>query len=197
MEKLKQLSLAMKCVILGIVAVVLVAVLLLIVFTDSGKDTLEVQSALKDVIKISELRTVEYTYNSIAKAIDGDEIKYYVAYSGKAVATLNFDDIEFEQDEDIIYIKVPDPDDIKIELGTDFEFLFTKKKYETENVIVEAKRICEEDLAEKVKNNSAVKDAARESAKNTLNALMKPFEKQLPDGQRFDIVFVTAEGEVK
>ena len=197
MEKLKQLSLAMKCVILGIVAVVLVTVLLLIVFKNSGKDTLEVQSALKDVLETSQLRTVEYKYNSIAEVKDGDTVKYYVAYNGKASVSLNFEDIEIVRDGEIIRVIVPEPTQIDINLEDDFDFLFMKKKYETETVYIEAKAACEKDLREKVNSSEAVKEAAKKSAEATIGALLEPFKAQLAEGEEFKIVFKTAEGEAK
>ena len=81
----------------------------------------------------------------------------------------------------------------QITVDPDLDYIFIKKKYDTETTFAEATEACKEDLLEKAEENETLLNTARESAIDTLMALIKPFEKQLAEGESFEIVFATEE----
>ena len=106
-----------KIIIIAVVAIVAIAVGVLMLVGISapglGRGSVKTmtESSLQQVLQISELQTVDYTYNAIAKAPteDGMAIKYYVAYEGNVKAGIDFSKIEVNVDEEnkTITISVP------------------------------------------------------------------------------------------
>lgn len=192
-ERLKLLNRTGRYIILGAVAVILIVVILLVVFSGSGKVTVNVETSLKEIIEISELKTAEYTYNSIAEVKDGDTTKYYVSYKGTVSAGVDFEAIKVDRKGSIICITIPAIEILSVNVNTDMEYIFIKDKYDTENTYSEAYNVCCRDLEEKAKTNSTLIKTAEESVVDTIKALTKPFERQLGEGEVFDIVFETFE----
>ncbi|MBO5318070.1 MAG: DUF4230 domain-containing protein [Oscillospiraceae bacterium] len=190
-ETIKNLSKTTRYLLLGVIAAILVAVLLLIVFSGSGDVTISVETSLKEMITSSQLRTAEYTYNSIAEIKDGDTTKYYVSYKGTVSAGFDFEKVEIVRDGGVIRIVVPDVDILEVVVDPGLDYIFIKKKYDTETTYAEATAACKQDLREKAEANETLLKTARESAKDTLMALIKPFESQLNEGESFEIVFDT------
>lgn len=197
-EVFKKLGKPGKYIICGAVVAVLLAAVLLVVFSGSGDVTTSVETALKEMVVSSELRTAKYTYNSIAEIKDGDTTKYHVAYKGTVSAGFDFENIKVERVESVIRIVIPELKILSVDVDTDMEYIFIKEKYDTENTYSEAYDACYKDLEEKAKVNQTLIATAKESAEDTIIALIKPFESQLKDGERFEIVFETVEeGEVQ
>ena len=149
----------------------------------SGQVTTISTSSLKQVIEISELSTVDYTYNSIAVKRDWkNNVMYHVAYEGIVTAGIDFNAIEIEllETEKKVIITIPPVSihSMQVNMGT-MEYIFTKSKYETEEISGEAYKLCKEDLQEKIKNESALHDTARENAISTVQALFKPWVESL------------------
>ena len=191
-ETIKNLSKMSKCLILGAIVAALIAVVLLVVFSGSGDVTISVETSLKEMITSSQLRTAEYTYNTIAEVKEDDKTKYYVSYKGRVVAGFDFENIEIVRDGNVIRVVVPEVEILEVEVDPEMDYIFVKKKYDTEKTYVEASAACKQDLREKAETNETLLKTARESAIDTLTALMKPFEKQLAEGESFEIVFKEA-----
>jgi hypothetical protein len=190
-ETIKNLSKTTRYLLLGVIVAILVAVLILVVSSGSGDVTISVETSLKEIITSSQLRTAEYTYNSIAEIKDGDTTKYHVAYKGTVSAGFDFEKVEIVHDGSVIRIVVPDVDILEVVVDPELEYIFIKKKYDTETTYAEATAACKQDLREKAETNETLLKTARESAKDTLMALIKPFESQLNEGESFEIVFDT------
>lgn len=193
-EKIKNLNRTAKYMLFGMIAVVLIAVVLLVVFSGSGDVTIDVETSLKEIIASSELTTAKYTYNSIAEIQDGDTIKYHVAYKGTVSAGFDFEDVEIKSNDNVIRIVIPELEILSVDVDTDMDYIFVKDKYDSEDTYSEAYNACCEDLEEKAKTNVTLLATAKESAKDTITALIKPLEGQLNEGQSFEIVFETEEG---
>lgn len=190
-ETIKSLSKVTKSLLLGAIAILLIAVILLIVFSGSGDVTISVETSLKEIITSSQLRTAEYTYNSIAEIKDEDTTKYHVSYKGTVSAGFDFEKVEIVRAGSVIRIVVPDVDILEVVVDPEMDYIFIKKKYDTETTYAEATAACKKDLREKAEENETLLKTARESAKDTLMALIKPFESQLNKGESFEIVFDT------
>lgn len=204
MDKTKSKIIIKIAVIAVIVILVCIAILLIKkVFTsetgnfvenniigEEGKVTTVTESTLQDVIKKSQLYTVEYPYNGSAAVCDDEgNVTYYVAYEGTVKAgidaaqvTVKEIDADADSDTGTITIQLP-PVQIEnpvVNAGT-MEYIFKDKKYNTETVAEDAYRHAEEDLAERVRNDTDIKACAVESAKAAVKALIEPWINQTGD----------------
>ena len=194
LDRIKSLSRTTKYIFGGAIAVLLIAILLVVVFSGSGDVSISVETSLKEMITTSQLRTAEYTYNSIADITDDDKVKYHVSYKGTVTAGVDFEKIEIVRNGDTIQIIVPEVQIIEVIVDPELDYIFIKEKYDTETTYAEATAACKRDLLEKAQANETLLKTARESAEDTLKALIKPFESQLKDGETFEIVFNTEKG---
>lgn len=190
LETFKNMGKATKYTIIAGMAVLLIAILVLVVFLPKGGTTFSAESSLKEVLEIADLSTAEYTYNSIVEVKnDKEETKYHVAYKGTVKVGANFENIQFAETKDEITIIIPSVEIQDVSVDTDFDYIFTKDKYNTETIYAEAYNKCIEDLTKKAETNQTLLTTARESAVDTIKALLRPFESQLADGQKFEVVF--------
>ncbi|MBQ5867172.1 MAG: DUF4230 domain-containing protein [Oscillospiraceae bacterium] len=193
-ERVKRLNKTTISLIIASISAVLLVVVLLVIFSGSGKTTISAEATLKKIIIQSKLRTAEYTYNSITEVTDGRKTKYYVSYKGKVKAGFDFEKVEVEEKENVISIIVPDVEILEITVDPNLDFIFEKEKYETETVYAEAQAVCKQDLEAKAHTNEELLKTARESAEATLLALIKPFEDQFGENMTFDVVFAAEKG---
>ena len=165
-----------------IIAVIVIAVLLVsgsgiyIYLSHKSKPTLTTSSHLTKVIEKYDLETVDYTYNSIATRKNEDKEEYYVRYDGDVKLGVDLSQVTFDVDEKnkSIVVNVPKAtvQSIKAE---PVDFIFTKNKYETETVIVEARKLCKEDLENKVKSNAELYNRAWENSTTLIDGIISPF----------------------
>lgn len=108
---------------------------------EEGTVTTISKASLEKVFEISELSTVDYSYNAVARAYeeDGATPKYYVAYEGTVTAGIDFSKIVIDIDEDtkIITITLPESEiqNTTVDFGS-MDYIFENKKYETETVSI-------------------------------------------------------------
>lgn len=191
LECIEKLSKSTKRLIFSAILAIVLAVVLLIVFSGKSDPKISIETSLKEIITSSQLRTAEYTYNSIVEVKDGDKTKYYVSYKGTVSAGFDFENVEIVQEETKIYIVVPEIKILEVLVDPDLDYIFVKKKYDTETTYAEATEACKADLRAKAEVNETLKKTAEESAMDTLLALVKPFESQLEEGESFEVVFRT------
>ena len=192
LETIKNMGKATRYAIIVVIAVLLIAILLLVVFSPKGGTTFSAESSLREVLEIADLSTAEYTYNSIVEVKnDKGETKYHVAYKGTVKVGANFENIQFVETKDEITIIIPSVEIQDVSVDTDFDYIFTKDKYNTETIYAEAYNKCIEDLTKKAETNQTLLTTARESAVDTIKALLRPFESQLVEGQKFNVVFAS------
>lgn len=196
-ERIKNLNKTTRMIIATMATVGLLLIVLLVVFSGTGKTTISAEVTLKRIIVQSKLSTAEYTYNSILEVKDGEKTKYFVSYKGKVKSGFDFEKVEVIQKDNVINIVVPDVEILEVTVDPDLDFIFTKDKYETDAVFAEASAACKEDLLAKAKSNDELLETARESAEDALKALVKPFESQFDKNMTFDVVFAAEEADEK
>ncbi len=164
----------------GIMAVILLVVILTITNKSGGFSVLAT-SHLEEVLEMSELTTVEYDYNAVAKKeVEKDgikEVQYYVAYNGRVNAGIDFNKIEIEKDDKdkkIIFVLPPvEVFDTNID-NNSLDYIFEDRHSKTDTVQVEAYNLCTEDLKRRVESENLVADAAKENAISAIKGLIEP-----------------------
>lgn len=151
---------------------------------EEGKVTTVTKTTLEEVLEISELSTVDFFYNAVARAYedDGTTVKYYVAYEGKVNAGINFDDIVINIDDENkkITLTMPEPEiqNTTVDFGS-MEYIFVDDSAETETVSQEAYELCRADLAERAQSEDQLLAMAKENASSAVEALVDPWVKQI------------------
>lgn len=179
-------KLPFKLKIILLISAVALVVVLFVAIGSGGKSSMKTisKSSLQEILEISELSTVEYTYNAIATKKEKDKDLYYVAYEGEVKAGIEFDkiDINISEEEKKIILKIPEIhiQEWTVNMGT-LEYIFTKSKYETEDVSQEAYKLCKEDLKKRVESDNVLFDMAKENAVSTVEALFKPWIDTIDD----------------
>ena len=154
---------------------------------EEGTVTTISKASLEKVFEISELSTVDYSYNAVARAYeeDGATPKYYVAYEGTVTAGIDFSKIVIDIDEDtkIITITLPESEiqNTTVDFGS-MDYIFENKKYETETVSQEAYELCKTDLARRAAKENVLMTLAKENAVTAVEALVDPWVQQI-DGE--------------
>ena len=175
-----------------VIAIGLVCVIILIGFLISkpGQTTSISESTLKEMFEISEFSTIEYPYESIISVSDDKgKTMYHVAYKGTVKLGFDFNEIRVEELTEDNKICVYIPEIIINSTNVDessLDYIFEKEKYDTETTFQEAYRACCTDLQQKVTGNGKLKEMAKENAIDTISALIKPMEKQLPKGYEIE-----------
>lgn len=193
----KKCSKKTKIILIALASIFLVAIIYIIIFSPSGKTSYSVKSSLREVLETSELSTAEYTYNSIAKVKidaekpeDEDNIKYLVAYKGTVKSGVDFKKIDIVEKENSVIVVVPKIEILSVSVDTDLDYIFSKKKYDTEKTYAEAYNACCEDLEIKAKNNKTLYNTAIESAVETVTAITKPFKQKLDGDTTIQVVYI-------
>lgn len=150
---------------------------------------------IREIIEISELNTVEYTYNSIVRVTkldkkSNEEPWYAVSYNGTITAGIDFSniDININDESRTISITVPKAEiqstnvDIK-----SLEYIFAKDKYDKDSVAADAySRACD-DLKEKAEQNSDILKLAEENAISAIEGLLEPWLSQMENGYTVNV----------
>lgn len=150
------------------------------------------KSSLEKILEISDLQTLEYTYNAVTDVTDENgNIKYHVAYEGRVTAGIDFSKIEKEIDEEKKTIKLILPQakiqEVSVDTGT-MDYIFERKKYETETVSHEAYKACIDDLKKRADKEADLLDIASENSLDTIKALVEPWVKEIDASYKVEVV---------
>ena len=146
-----------------------------------AKTTISSSNVIERIMDNEEVRMAKVPFNGIAekKVLDKNGLErdlYLVRYCG--FVTLGTDErIAFDKNdaEKIIRVRVPDPKVLDIEVDFDsIDYIFTKKKYETEMIAQDSYRVCLDDMSEEVKNNESIYIKDKKNTENIIRALLKP-----------------------
>lgn len=177
-----------------IVAVIVVCVIGIGSLFKEGERTVTTvaESSLEKIVSSSDLYTIEYTYNSVARVCeeDNETVKYYVAYEGVIKAGPDFSKIRIEEDkkENKIIIYTPEITVSSASIDDEsLEFIFVKEKYNTMTVLGEALEKCKEDIEQKAGEDELIVEMARENAENFLRAFFEPWIEQMEDSYTVEI----------
>lgn len=179
-----------------VLAVILVGAAVFVVpkllYSEENRVTTITKASLEKVLEISDLETLDYTYNSIVDVMDedGEKIKYHVAYEGVVTAGIDFEKIavDVEEDTKTVVITVPEAgvQNVYVDMGT-LEYIFEKDRYETETVSQEAYHACCEDLEKKAKEEMSLLTIARDNAVEAVNALITPWVEQMDEEYQVEV----------
>lgn len=189
----KKMKMIVTACLLGVVVIVIGGfVLNKSLHSNDSRVTTVTESSLEKVLEISDLSTLDYTYNSIVDVLDedGETVKYHVAYEGVVTAGIDFESVDVSVDEEtkMITITVPEAvvQNVDVDMGT-LEYIFEEKKYETETVSQEAYKACRADLEKKAMEEGHLLATAKENAVDAVNALMTPWIEQLDEAYQVEV----------
>ncbi len=136
-------------------------------------------STLTDVIEISNLSTLEFTYNAVVTVNTDEEtpkVKYHVSYEGLVTAGIDIKKVEVSIEDNRILITVPEAtiQSVSINPGT-LDFIFEKSKYNTQDVPSEAYKLCKQDLERRAQEEEDLLKVAKENAASAISALIEPW----------------------
>lgn len=165
------------------------------VIGEEGKVTNVIsEGEIRELLEVSDLSTIDYTYNSIVKVYTEDdkhELKYSICYNGTITAGIDFNEIGVKVDEEnkLITITIPNAkiQNTTVDLGS-LDYIFEKEKYNTETVASEAYSYAENDLKSKASSNEDILVLAKENAASATEALLKPWINELAKEYTVNII---------
>lgn len=147
-----------------------------VVLGEEGKVSTFSVNELEDMVKSSKLYTAEYPYNSyVPVCTEKGDVMYYVAYNGTVKAGIDVSEIAVDIDSEnkIIYVYLPQVNVYEpIVYAEGMEYIFMKKKYNTETVASEAYKVAIADLKKKVSEDDEIIRIATESAVSLEKAMV-------------------------
>ena len=183
-EKIKEFFRKRKLVLIIILVILLlISIYEIICRFQERKFAITAQSSLEKIIEISELSTIEYTYNAIATKYkddvkDENNIEYYVSYEGVVTVGIDFNEIKIEpnEKEKKITITLPEVEDhdIRVDMGT-MEYIYVENTNEKDRISQEAYLLCKNDLKDRISKEENLDKNARENAISAVEALFKPW----------------------
>ena len=146
------------------------------------------ESALKQIINISDLSTFQVTYRGVAEVMNEknpEKVSYYILYHAKAYAGIDFSQIKVQKDDENKKILLTLPEvtisDPEVDI-TSLEYMFLDQKEDNVGITERAYKACEEDVVEESKTQENIYELARDNAQNVLKALTNPIIQQaLPE----------------
>ena len=134
--------------VIGIIVIVLIVFVIKKGFFDSkeGEVTTISQSSIEKILDISELSTLEYTYNAVAAGYneDGKTLLYHVAYEGTVSAGIDFDKLKVKVNPDKKEIRITVPEarilGCSVNEGS-LKYIFEKDKYNTATISADAYKV--------------------------------------------------------
>ena len=164
--------------------------------TKSNKLIVEAKSSIEKIVENSELRTVSYTYNAVAKKCkdectdDGKNDIYFISYQGKVTAGLDFEKVIFEVDKSKKKLLVSIPEatitTYNVEVGKN-KYIFLDKKYDNGQELNSAQQICLEDLKNRVEKDNLILDTAKNNAKQIIRQFYEPLIKSSYKGYTLEV----------
>lgn len=163
-----------------------------IVGTEGTVAVEEQDTRVEDVVRISELQTMEYNYDAICRVQDGGETVYYIAYESTVSLGIDTSQIRFDYGDErnqVITITLPPVQilDTYVDAGS-MDYIFVDEAYNNPNASVTAQQFCELDVADKVEMDETMFTSARENTEAEIRALTEPMVEQFyPD---YELVIV-------
>lgn len=183
-KKIKEVVKKRKLLLIMILVIlILISIYEIICRFQERKFVITTQSSLERIIEISELSTIEYTYNAIATKYKNDvkdenNIEYYVSYEGIVTVGIDFNEIKIEpnEKEKKITITLPEVEDhdIRVDMGT-MEYIYVENTSEKDRISQEAYLLCKNDLKDRISKEENLDKNARENAISAVEALFKPW----------------------
>ena len=156
--------------VIGIIVIVLIVFVIKKGFFDSkeGEVTTISQSSIEKILDISELSTLEYTYNAVAAGYDedGKTLLYHVAYEGTVSAGIDFDKLKVKVNPDKKEIRITVPEAKILDCSVNEGSL---------------NKVSKEDLKKKANEETRITELAKENAISAISGLIEPWVDQVDD----------------
>ena len=181
-------------VLFVIILVIITALMIKIkIFNKKSEPTIISKATLEKVINVSDLSTFEAIYNGVA-AVENEEkpenIDYYVSYEAKVKAGIDFAlvEVEVNEAEKIITVTLPEVKitDVDVDIAS-LDYIFMNNKANTETVSAQAYKKCIKDVTKESNSTDEIYEAARQNARNIVEALISPFVEQLDSEYKLEI----------
>lgn len=161
---------------------------------NSGKHEVTSSMVLDKIISISDLSTIQTTYNSMVQVDDiipPYPTLYYVSYEATINAGIDFSKVTLEIDHETKTVEVTLPEseiqDTIVDIAT-LDFLFRDTTADTSTLSAEAYKLCQNDVAEHSTTIDRILELASENAVSVITALTLPFIDSL--GSEYQLIFV-------
>ena len=173
--------------VIGIIVIVLIVFVIKKGFLiQRRRGTTISQSSIEKILDISELSTLEYTYNAVAAGYDedGKTLLYHVAYEGTVSAGIDFDKLKVKVNPDKKEIRITVPEakilDCSVNEGS-LKYIFEKDEYNTATISADAYKVSKEDLKKKANEETRITELAKENAISAISGLIEPWVDQVDD----------------
>lgn len=163
-------------------------------FSQSNQYQVTTTMVLDKILSISDLSTIETTYNSMVEVediVDPKPVIYYVSYEATIKAGIDFSAVTLVLDHENKMLEITLPESKIQETNVDIsslDFLFRDTSFNNANLTPEAYRLCQMDVDEHSKSLDTILDLATENATSVITALTLPFMDSL--GADYKLVIV-------
>lgn len=148
--------------------------------------------SLEDIISISQLQTLTYNYNSICDVIKKREVVYHVCYKGTVILGIDASEIKISVDDNAKLVSIVLPP-IEIQScnvdASSLKYIFVDEDYNNGSTGANAQALCEEDLEEKIPEESVMFELAKENTITEIRALTEPIIKQTHQDYDLSVTF--------
>lgn len=182
-------------IIVGVI--ILILVIGGLVFSKEGGIKIKVKSSLSKLVEKSDLETINFTYNVIAKQCNNenkcnkksnniDDFKYVISCKGTVTAGIDFDNVGVDVDKKNkkLIVSIPNAGITDITVGS-MKFLNGEDLPSSE--LVNARRLCEETIREKSKEDKELLPAAKEQAEVVLISFYKQWLKSVNNEYKLEV----------
>ncbi len=152
---------------------------------------------LEDIIRISQLRTFTYNYNSICDVVENHKVVYHVAYKGTVEIGIEAEEIKIDIDPAKLSVRIILPEVKILETAVapeTLEYIFLDEKYNNPTIGTRSQALCLEDLKKKTANETLMMELARENTRREVEAMFGPFVNQFYSDYRFEVTFAEPQG---
>lgn len=179
-----------KIMILGFICFILVMIIL-VLFSKEGNVEVKVKSSLDKLVEKSDLETVNFTYNVIAKKCKDeekcdkksnniDDFEYVLSCKGTITSGIDFKNVNVKVDKKNKKLLVKMPEAVITDNNV-ISLKFLNGEDIPASELANARRLCEETIEEKSKKDDELLPAAREQAEVVLKSFyeqwLKAFDK--------------------
>jgi len=180
-----------KKIIAGLIIISIILIVVLVVPNRKGRIEISAKTSLDKIVEKSDLETVNFTYNVIAKKCKDsnncnlesnniNDFEYVVSCRGKLTAGIDFDEIEINTDNSNkkLIVTIPEP---VIKDANVLSFNFLNGSEIPANELPRARKLCEDTIMEKSKKDGKLLPVAKEQAAIVLESFysqwLKIFDK--------------------
>lgn len=195
--KKKSIGKKTKFLLTGIIGILVIVLIILIASSKEGNVEYNVKSTLSRLVEKSDLETVDFTYNVIAKQCKKkgkcdkksnniNDFEYVISCKGNVTVGIDFKDVKVkvEEEKKILSITLPDAKIKEINV-------LSKKFMNGDDVpadeLANAEKLCNDTVNEKSENDKELLTAAKEQAQVVLESFYSQWIKAYNDEYKVEV----------